>query len=276
MAWTGGRSPSGSKRGSRVLPGRGGFLLHQQAQVGAEGTLQGPNCCHVCGPAVTALPPAPAARRPSAPLPPCTLAIRGRDVLPCSSLPLACPAACPAGAHQPACYPVRRFRQLSRLPTAVPDTALLSQQFERFLGLRDVFCIREFLSGWWVLARPAPGGCPPRSRMRPAPVHMPGRCACALRLQQSVGAWCNCTDASRTAACRPAGVPTWRSRTCRPALAPPPRRRRFMGAPADSIRRGNVEEFVAYGFHCRLLGQLDEAQRAQIERFVDDVRPRGR
>lgn len=49
-----------------------------------------------------------------------------------------------------------------------------------------------------------------------------------------------------------------------------------MGAPADSIRRGNVEEFVAYGFHCRLLGQLNEAQRAQIERFVDDVRPRGR
>lgn len=91
------------------------------------------------------------------------------------------------------CISKLRFRQLSRLPTAVPDTALLSQQFERFLGLRDVFCIREFLSGW------------------------------------------------------------------------------FMGAPADSIRRGNVEEFVAYGFHCRLLGQLDEAQRAQIERFVDDV-----
>ncbi len=47
-----------------------------------------------------------------------------------------------------------------------------------------------------------------------------------------------------------------------------------MGAPADSIPRGNVEEFVAYGFHCRLLGQLDGKERARISRFVDDVRGR--
>ncbi|KAL4459101.1 hypothetical protein ABPG75_013966 [Micractinium tetrahymenae] len=91
------------------------------------------------------------------------------------------------------CLGKLRFRSLSRLPTAGPDSALLKQHFERFLELRDVFCIREFLSGW------------------------------------------------------------------------------FMGASADAIPRGNVEEFVAYGFHCRLLGQLSGKQRAQIRQFVDEV-----
>lgn len=56
------------------------------------------------------------------------------------------------------------------------------------------------------------------------------------------------------------------------STCPCPARRRFMGAPADSIPRGNVEEFVAYGFHCRLLGQLDNKERAQIRQFVDEVR----
>ena len=30
----------------------------------------------------------------------------------------------------------------------------------------------------------------------------------------------------------------------------------FMGAPAESVLRGNVEDFVAYGFYCRKLEEL--------------------
>jgi hypothetical protein len=36
---------------------------------------------------------------------------------------------------------------MSRLHPS-PDTSRLQLQFERFLQLRDVFCIRQFLSGW--------------------------------------------------------------------------------------------------------------------------------
>lgn len=71
------------------------------------------------------------------------------------------PPAAHQPAHQPASFSPDRFRALSRLPTAVPDTALLAQHFDRFLGLRDVFCIREFLSGWWVLGG-ADAGAPNR------------------------------------------------------------------------------------------------------------------
>ena len=31
----------------------------------------------------------------------------------------------------------------------------------------------------------------------------------------------------------------------------------FMGAPAESVLRGNVEDFVAYGFYCRKLEELE-------------------
>jgi hypothetical protein len=42
----------------------------------------------------------------------------------------------------------RRFHRLSQLCGDVPDTTHLDTHFERFLQLRDVFCIKEFLSGW--------------------------------------------------------------------------------------------------------------------------------
>ena len=46
-----------------------------------------------------------------------------------------------------------RFSALSRVCLDPgPDTTKNPQHFERFLGLRDVFCIKEFLSGWWVLS----------------------------------------------------------------------------------------------------------------------------
>jgi len=31
----------------------------------------------------------------------------------------------------------------------------------------------------------------------------------------------------------------------------------FMGAPAESVLRGNVEDFVAYGFYCSRMQELD-------------------
>ena len=37
---------------------------------------------------------------------------------------------------------------MSKLWEIVPDSSRLPIHFERFLQLRDVFCIREFLSGW--------------------------------------------------------------------------------------------------------------------------------
>ena len=41
----------------------------------------------------------------------------------------------------------------------------------------------------------------------------------------------------------------------------------FRGAPAAAIRRGNVEDFVAYGFHCRPLQDLSqEARRTKTAR----------
>lgn len=86
-----------------------------------------------------------------------------------------------------------RLRHVSKLWEIVPDSSRLPIHFERFLQLRDVFCIREFLSGW------------------------------------------------------------------------------FMGAPVETILRGNAEEFVAYGFHCRLLHQLSEPEQANIRGFLDDV-----
>ncbi len=41
-----------------------------------------------------------------------------------------------------------RFHRLSQLCGDAPDTSQLATHFERFLQLRDVFCIKEFLSGW--------------------------------------------------------------------------------------------------------------------------------
>ena len=35
----------------------------------------------------------------------------------------------------------------------------------------------------------------------------------------------------------------------------------FRGAPPEAIRRGNVEDFVAYGFHCRPLQDLSQEAR---------------
>ena len=43
----------------------------------------------------------------------------------------------------------------------------------------------------------------------------------------------------------------------------------FRGAPPEAIRRGNVEDFVAYGFHCRPLRDLSqEARRTETARLL--------
>ncbi|PRW60464.1 expressed protein isoform A [Chlorella sorokiniana] len=88
-----------------------------------------------------------------------------------------------------------RHRLLSRLPTAedAPDPSRVAVHYERFLELRDVFCVKEFLRGW------------------------------------------------------------------------------FLGVEPEAVLRGNVEEFVAYGFHCKLPHQLGEADRAAVMAFVDQV-----
>lgn len=41
-----------------------------------------------------------------------------------------------------------RTRHLSRLNEDSPDITHLAAHFERFFELRNVFCIRQFLSGW--------------------------------------------------------------------------------------------------------------------------------
>ena len=42
----------------------------------------------------------------------------------------------------------------------------------------------------------------------------------------------------------------------------------FMGAPLESIRRRNVEDFIAYGFYCRTYGELPPKVLATIIRNI--------
>jgi len=42
----------------------------------------------------------------------------------------------------------------------------------------------------------------------------------------------------------------------------------FHGAPADSIRRGNITAFIAYGFHCKRPGELAPDEAADVEQYV--------
>ena len=42
----------------------------------------------------------------------------------------------------------------------------------------------------------------------------------------------------------------------------------FHGAPAASIKRGNVTEFISYGFYCKRLEALDDGERADVDQYV--------
>ncbi|KAK9828088.1 hypothetical protein WJX81_002392 [Elliptochloris bilobata] len=45
----------------------------------------------------------------------------------------------------------------------------------------------------------------------------------------------------------------------------------FRGAPPEAIRRGNVEEFLAYGFHCRPLADLSGEDREALGGYIDRI-----
>lgn len=65
--------------------------------------------------------------------------------------PCACRTYIPAtpNHHAPAARsPSRRRRHLGRLCEAGPDASRLALLFQRFLQLRDVFSLDDFLSGW--------------------------------------------------------------------------------------------------------------------------------
>ena len=42
----------------------------------------------------------------------------------------------------------------------------------------------------------------------------------------------------------------------------------FLGAPFDSIKKGNVEDFVAYGFYCRTMDNLPAKVCSQHDNCV--------
>lgn len=42
----------------------------------------------------------------------------------------------------------------------------------------------------------------------------------------------------------------------------------FLGAPSESVLRGNVEDFIAYGFYCRRLDQLSQQVGTLIIRKI--------
>ena len=48
----------------------------------------------------------------------------------------------------------------------------------------------------------------------------------------------------------------------------------FHGAPPESIRRGNVEDFVAYGFYTATKAELPREQRDAIEAYVREMERR--
>ena len=45
----------------------------------------------------------------------------------------------------------------------------------------------------------------------------------------------------------------------------------FLDCPADSIPRGNLEEFVAYGFFCQRIEEMDGEGAAAVKSFVSKV-----
>lgn len=49
----------------------------------------------------------------------------------------------------------------------------------------------------------------------------------------------------------------------------------FLGSvTASEVPRGNIEEFVAYGFFCRALNDIDDVRRQQVADFVKEVEER--
>lgn len=143
------------------------------------------------------------------------------------------PATCPRRA------PLRRRRHVSRLCEPPGDTARLQVLFQRFLQLRDVFSLDDFLSGWQACCLPLAG---------PSVVGWAG-----VGIHRGVG-WACWRGAAEA---RPAHPP-----------ADPAACRRFLGAPPSAILRGNLEDFVSYGFYCKVRPKRRRA-RSLVRPFMD-------
>lgn len=198
------------------------------------------------------------------------------------------PATCPRRA------PLRRRRHVSRLCEPPGDTARLQVLFQRFLQLRDVFSLDDFLSGWRVCGLLLAGSvgwggvgshrgaglacCTARlgpNRLPAGPARLPqvpGRAAqrhparqlgglCFLRLLLQ--------GAPETAARAQPGPP-FHGCTCTAACAaraPPPPRGPLVAA--SYSRRGR--HLPVRHPPSQLLCELAEQEQDTVRRFVDDV-----
>ncbi|KAK9841742.1 hypothetical protein WJX81_000194 [Elliptochloris bilobata] len=45
----------------------------------------------------------------------------------------------------------------------------------------------------------------------------------------------------------------------------------FLGAPFESLKRGNIEDFIAYGFYCKRPDELAPEARQQLSEYIDRI-----